>query len=578
LEFAIQKLGTEIVKAYNMYVSMYTISNKILFNKVNSLKRNRLNFIGLNLVFLLLISSIILVLIPKKGLTSQDSALIYSDFDLRMSSQSRENITVISDGWNNVWGWNDGWSQSPEIAIDGSGNIHVVWGDDTIGYWGGGMDSEIFYVKYTAATGQWSNITILSDGWNNVWGWNNDWSDSPNIAIDNLGNIHVVWSDYSNGKWTNSFDDAEIMYVNYSFTTSQWSNVTILSDGWNNVWGWNNGSSEDPAIDTDNSGNIHVVWQDRTEGNWTGGMNDSEIMYVKYSVATGKWSNITIISDTSTGWNDDLSADPDIDIDSMGNIHVIWEDRTNGSWGVDEEIMWTMYNASSSKWLNASVISDGYNDVWGWNTGDCDDPKIEVDNLGNAHAAWGDYSNGTWRSDILAYDDDEIMYAKYSASTSQWSNITVISDGHSGVWWNVGESENVDISVDSLGIIHLVWEDSTNGTWGNDDEIMYSYWAPSSGWSYPIVISDGYSGVYWNDDWSGQPAIAVDSNNQVHVVWYDDTDGVWGDDFEIMYVKLPSHVSEGSPFPWFLILLIISGVAVTMVIIILLIRRKGRET
>ncbi len=234
--------------------------------------------------------------------------------------------------------------------------------------------------------------------------------------------------------------------------------------------------------------------------------------------------------------------------------------------------MWTMYNASSGKWLNPSVISDGYNNVWGWNTGDCDDPKIAVDNLGNAHAVWGDETNGPWGV------DDEIMYAKYSATTNQWSNATIISDGHGETWWNLGESENVDISVDNLGIIHVVWEDSTNGTWGTDDEIMYSYWISSSGWSHPIVISDCYNDIYWNNDWSGQPAIATDSDNQVHVVWYDDTDGLWGNDNEIMYVKLTSPFYDEAPFPWLLVILLISGAAGALVIIIVLIKRKGRDT
>ncbi|MHA2283632.1 MAG: hypothetical protein ACXAC5_22550 [Promethearchaeota archaeon] len=542
------------------------------------MKRNTLNFIGLSLVSLLLISSMTLGSIPLSGLKSREFALNNNAFNLRMSAQTQENVTVISDGFNGIY-WNDGGSEIPEIAADGSGNIHVVWIDDTAGIWTNGInDYEIFYANYSATTSQWSNISVLSDGYNDVWGWNDDTSLNPKIAVDNSGNIHVVWEDYSNGIWKDSIEDAEIMYVNYSVATSQWTNVSILSDGWNNVWGWNNESSEDVAIDVDSSGNVHVVWQERTMGNWSGGIDDSEIMYVKYTAATGQWSNGTIISDTDTGWNDGLSADPDIDVDTLGNIHVIWEDRTNGTWGDDEETMWTMYDALSSEWLNATVISDGYNNVWGWNTGDSDDPKIVVDKSGNAHAVWGDYSYGSWRSDNILHDDDEIMYAKYSKLTEQWSNITIISDGHGGTWWNLGESENVDISVDNLGNLHVVWEDSTNGTWGTDDEIMYSNWASRSGWSHPIVISDGYSGSYWNDDWSTQPAIATDSNNQVHIVWYDGTNGVWGTDAEVMHVKLPALPPDQAPFPWLLIPVIIGGAAIALVIIIIVIKRKGRET
>ncbi|MFW9825495.1 MAG: hypothetical protein ACFFE4_21310, partial [Candidatus Thorarchaeota archaeon] len=364
-----------------------------------------------------------------------------------------------------------------------------------------------------------------------------------------------------------------------SIVTGQWSNVTILSDGWNNVWGWNNNSSEDPAIAIDNSDNIHVVWQDRTIGNWSGGIDDSEIMYVKYTSATGEWSNVTIISDTATGWNDDLSADPDIAVDIFGNVHVIWEDSTNGTWGDDEEIMWTMYDASSSNWMNATVISDGYNDIWGWNTGDCDDPKIAVDSSGNAHAVWGDYSDGPWRSDNITHDDDEIMYTQYSKASSQWSNITIVSDGHDGVWWNLGESENVDISVSPNDVIHVVWEDSTNGTWGTDDEIMYSYKVGSSDWSIPNLISDGINDVFWNDEWSAQPAITTDSNNKVHIVWYDGTDGFWGTDDEVMYLGFPCpSCSQEAPFPWLIVALFVGLGVAALAVIIRSYRRTGEET
>ncbi|MHA2268014.1 MAG: hypothetical protein ACXAB8_09485 [Promethearchaeota archaeon] len=540
------------------------------------MKRNTVNYIGLSLVSLLLISSMSLV-ISMNGLNSQGFYQKSNNLNLRLSSNGIENVTVISDGFNGSY-WNDGWSEVPEISADSSGNIHVVWADDTAGNWTGG-DYEILYAKFSTTSSQWSNASVISDGYNDVWGWNDGWSYNPHIAVDNSGNVHVVWQDDSSGIWSDSIYDQEIMYINYSATTSQWSNVTILSDGWNNVWGWNNDSSEDPAIDIDDNGDIHVIWQERTMGNWSGGLDDSEIMYVKYSSTVGQWSNVTIISDTVTGWNDGLSADPDIDVDDLGNVHVIWEDRTNGTWGDDEEIMWTMYDTSSSNWLNATVISDGWNNVWGWNTGDCDDPKIAVDNNGNAHAVWGDYSNGPWRSDNITHDDDEIMYAKYSTSSGLWSNITILSDGHEGTWWNVGESENVDISVSPNGIIHVVWEDSTNSTWGTDDEIMYSYWAGSSGWSTPYLISDGANEVFWNDGRSGQPAITTDSNNQVHVVWSDDTEGIWGTDDEIMYLgfKCPA-CGQGEPFPWLLVTLISSVGVAALVIVIISVKRKGRET
>ncbi len=48
------------------------------------------------------------------------------------------------------------------------------------------------------------------------------------------------------------------------------------------------------------------------------------------------------------------------------------------------------------------------------------------------------------------------------------------------------------------------------------------------------VVSDGFNSSYWNDDSSYNPAIAVDSSDKVHIVWADETHGVWGADYEIM--------------------------------------------
>jgi len=74
------------------------------------------------------------------------------------------------------------------------------------------------------------------------------------------------------------------------------------------------------------------------------------------------------------------------------------------------------------------------------------------------------------------------------------------------------------IAVDSKGNVHVVWQDYTDGVWGTDMEIMYVKYSPSTGWSNVTIISDGYSGSYWNDGDSYFPDIAIDSRDNVHVV------------------------------------------------------------
>ncbi len=450
-----------------------------------------------------------LFLIFSVGLQSSDCVsvqpYIATDTDNTLTTAANwSNATVISDDNTN---WNDGSSFSPDIAIDADGNVYVVWYDHTDGEWG--IDQEIMYTKHTSAG--WSNATVISD---DETGWNIGDSSFPCIAIDDDGNIHVVWHDTTNGEWG---VDVEIMYANY--TGDNWSNATVISD----IYGWNDGNSYSPDIAIDGYGNIHMVWYDYTIGEWGG---DGEIMYSKYNAAG--WSNATVISDIY-GWNDGNSINPSIAVDGDGNAHVVWEDDTNGEWGTDQEIMYSKHTAAG--WSNATVISD---DGTEWNDADSYSPNIAIDGDGNIYVVWYDKTIGEWGT------DQEIMFTKNTATG--WET-TIISDIYG---WNDGNSQYPDIVIDGDGNVHVVWYDYTNGQWGTDAEIMYVNRIGTS-WSNATVISDDATG--WNDAGSYFPSIAIDGDGYVHVVWRDGTNGEWGADDEIMYSKNLARETSDSDEP-----------------------------
>ncbi|KKM60832.1 hypothetical protein LCGC14_1537820 [marine sediment metagenome] len=290
-------------------------------------------------------------------------------------------------------------------------------------------------------------------------------------------------------------------------------------------------------------------------------------MYVNYTIGTG-WSNATVISDGFGGvyWNDGNSIVPAVAVDSSNTVHVVWHDFTVGPWGGDAEIMYANYTIATG-WSNATVISDGFGGVY-WNDGDSLAPLVAVDSTDTVHVVWYDYTDGPWGTDL------EIMYAKQTIGTG-WSNASVISDGFDGVYWNDGDSLEPAVAVDSNNTVHVVWYDYTDGPWGTDVEILYANYTIATGWSNATVISDGFGGVYWNDDNSINPAVAVDSNNVVHVVWYDYTDGPWGTDYEIMYTSFPIPAPnvgsiDGIPFGNFYILFFL----VEIIGIIIYVKRK----
>ncbi|MFX0187848.1 MAG: Ig-like domain-containing protein [Candidatus Hodarchaeota archaeon] len=516
------------------------------------MKKNTI--IRIFLAFLLLFSVIFFIspLILKnsdQNFTIQDDSYIADDSyktNLKTSSSSWINATVVSDGFAGSY-WNNETSTFPDIAMDSKDIVHMVWQDDTDGVWG--SDIEIMYANYSAATGQLSNATVISDGFAGSY-WNNDTSKVPKIAVDSSDNLHVIWEDDTDGVWGN---DWEIMYANYTAATGQWSNATVISDGFEGSY-WNNDSSAsvpfgvgaDIAVDSKDI--VHVVWNDDTDGVWG---NDWEIMYVNYSASQG-WSNATVISDGFEGsyWNTGLSGNPSIAVDGSDNLHVVWDDTTDGVWRADDkdaDIWYVNYTAATGQWSNATLISDGFGGSY-WNTGNSIWAEIVVDSMDNIYVVWADGTDGPWRSVLF---DSEIWCVNYSAATGQWSNATLISDGHAGIYWNTFISWYSEIAVDSMDNIYVVWADASPEVWGNDGDILcVNYSAATGQWSNVTVISDGFAGSYWNDGTSWYPAITIDSRDNIHVIWEDGTDGVWGTDIEIMYVMADltaPNVTIGTP-------------------------------
>jgi len=307
-------------------------------------------------------------------------------------------------------------------------------------------------------------------------------------------------------------------------------------------------------------------------------------MYVNYTVGVG-WSNATVISDGYQGsyWNHNVSSDPAIAVDCSGNVHVVWEDGTPGAWGEggwdysdDLEIMYVNYS-SSAGWSNATVISDGYQGSY-WNHNSSSDPHIAIDNSGGIHAVWEEETPGVWGPGISgSYEDVEVAYVKFTPG-SGWSNVTIISDGYGGTYWNHNVSSDPQIIADEDGILHVIWEDETGGIWGDyeDEEVMYVKYNPTSGWSQVFIVSDGYNGLWDNNDDSEDPAFALGPDGALHVVYEDGNNGAWGTDDEIWYSRIfipddePPHGPDDDPPPDFTVLIItfvvVGGVVLGIVI------------
>src|SRR4030042_6606737 len=81
--------------------------------------------------------------------------------------------------------------------------------------------------------------------------------------------------------------------------------------------------------------------------------------------------------------------------------------------------------------------------------------------------------------------------------------------------WTSGWSYFPVVAIDSKNHIHIVWNDDTLG---NND--LYYRRSADGGATWRAVKR-----LTWNSGSSYNSAIAIDSNDTIHVVWSDDTPG-----------------------------------------------------
>ncbi len=366
-----------------------------------------------------------------------------------------------------------------------------------------------FFVQ--SAQAQWTPAKRLT--------WTAGWSEWPALAVDTQGNLHAVWADNTTGYF-------EVYYRRSGDGGTTWTATRRLT--------WASSFFGSVAVAVDSADNIHVVWQDGPPGN-------GEIYYKKSTDSGAGWT-----ANKRLTWNSGSSEDPAIAVDSMGNLHVVWEDYTPGeceiyykkstdggvTWMANQRLTWTpassWHTAVATHWSGGLYVVweeyfDGSNEVYfrkgtiggaTWSAsqqviftpGNSSVPALAVDFSGNLHLAWMDDTPG----------DIEIYYRKSTDSGVSWTIAQRLT-------WTTGYSDSPGLSVDSSGNPYVVWEDDASGK-----EEIYCRKSADGG-----VTWAASQRLTWNAGYSIGPAIAVDSSGIPHVLWWDDTPG----NFEIYYKR-----------------------------------------
>lgn len=260
--------------------------------------------------------------------------------------------------------------------------------------------------------------------------------------------------------------DAEIYYKRSPDGGTTWNPSQRLT--------WTSGNSWNPAMAIDSNDAIHVVWHDNTPGSF-------EIHYKKSVDGGATWSAARRLT-----WTSEVSYHPTIAVDSNDAIHLVWRDDKSGG----AEIYYRKSTDGGATWSDAQRLT--------WTSGGSFTPAIAAGSGNTIHVVWRDDTPG----------NPEVFFKKSTNSGNTWSEGQRLT-------WTSGESYLSAIGADLAGAIHVIWFDDTSG---NFEVYFKTSKDGGSTWSANKRIT-------WTSDGSYDPALATDSENEVHFVWNDYTPG-----------------------------------------------------
>jgi len=320
-------------------------------------------------------------------------------------------------------------SGEPDIVFDNDGNLHVVWCDFT-DYNGAGTDVDVFYKFWNASTNTWTSTEVVSTE-------STSWSIRPAVDIDDDGNVHVTWEDFTN--YGGAGTDIDIFYKKKVFSTQTWTTTTVISSE-------SYIESRRPDIVANGSGDVHIAWQDPTP--YDGAGSDWDIFYKFWNKSTSSWTTTQVLSTGST-WECGFVS---LTIDRDGNVYLSYHEDADE----DTDIYYQFWNASTNTWSSKTKVSTQSNaDAWY--------PSISLDSSGNVHIAWRDDTN---------YDgagiDPDIFYKYWNKSSGTWTTTEVVSTESNN------ESYYPKIALDSHDNIYITWEDKSEYSGaGSDTDVFF---------------------------------------------------------------------------------------------------------
>lgn len=342
---------------------------------------------------------------------------------------------------------NDGDSRRTQIAADLSGVTHIVWQDDGA-ISDSGFDDDVIYRRYENGSLD-PNFILISTGAGT------DDSVYPDVTVDTVGIVHVVWQD-DGDLADDGFPDNDIYYSRGTITGGFSAPIVVNSDD------LSDGDSVRPKVAIANDGCPHVVWQDDGDIVAVDQDGNDDIYYrgSNWNAAGGcTWGATTLITIEANFTN---AYAPRLVIDPVAfptALWVVWHgngDVLNS--GADHDIFVRTVTSTAIGVLNL-VSNDALDNS-------SQSASITLDSNTNVHIYWQDTGN-------IANTGTDLDIFERTWNGSTWGTINPISDPDSNAF-NTGISrDSAVISIQTRR--YLVWDDTSDydGDGIADDDIMY---------------------------------------------------------------------------------------------------------
>lgn len=353
------------------------------------------------------------------------------------------------------------------LVLDKSGKLHVVWADDRNGY------DDIYYANSTDGGDTWSSSVCVDDA-------SSVHARAPSIAVDDEGNVYVVWYDDRSGNYDVYFAKSTDGGITWTKPNTRVNDVTTYQQQVPSIAVFGNGATA----------NVYVAWTD----NRFAATNDMDV-YLSNSTDGGNTFNTSIC--VNDDFTNEYQLSPSVAVDNNGNLYVAWYDRRNL---INYDIYFRRSNDGGNSWTaNSKRVNDDTTNDQMW-------PSIAVSN-DIVYVAWDDDRDGIFTGDVY-----------FANSTDGGSNFGVnkkINDVTTSGYYSYPK-----IAANGMNA-YAVWQDHRDG----NNNIYFSKSIDGGNtWGSPNDRVDDSPPV-WHQEY---PSVAID-NTYVYVVWQDERRDPRGD-------------------------------------------------